>query len=136
MIKKANGELLALYAQLYCDEDVSVNIVNNLRERGFNVLCACEAGTLRRDDKAQMAFAVAQKRIMVTHNRQDSEYLCRRYLTENKIHYGLVIRVIQFSAMPLKNAPSPRLGGIVEGTTCWSGPRSGTRAMSQRLVAK
>ena len=38
MTKRADQELLALYVRLYFDEDVSSGVVENLRQRGFDVL--------------------------------------------------------------------------------------------------
>ncbi len=40
MTERADPELKALYVRLYCDEDVSAGIVENLRQRGFDVLSA------------------------------------------------------------------------------------------------
>ncbi len=38
MTERADPELKAIYVRLYCDEDVSAGIVENLRQRGFDVL--------------------------------------------------------------------------------------------------
>ena len=42
-------------------------------QRGFDVLSARDAGQLHLDDDEQLAFAVAQGRALVTHNRHDFE---------------------------------------------------------------
>lgn len=46
MAERAEQELLPLYVRLYFDEDVSVDIVRNLRQRGFDVLSTHEAWRL------------------------------------------------------------------------------------------
>ena len=40
MTDRADRDLLALYVRLYFDEDISRDIVENLRQRGFDVLSA------------------------------------------------------------------------------------------------
>ena len=73
MAERADQELQALYVRLYCDEDVSAGIVENLRQRGFDILSARDADRLHLDDAAQLAFAVAEQRALLTHNRYDFE---------------------------------------------------------------
>ena len=58
---RANHELTALYIKLYFDEDVSRKIVVNLRNRGYDVLHACEAEMLEKEDHEQLEFAIAQR---------------------------------------------------------------------------
>jgi len=53
MIERADEELTSLYIPLYFDEDVSVDITDNLRTRGFDVVCARDEGTLHRTDDEQ-----------------------------------------------------------------------------------
>ena len=91
MSEQANEELLSLYIKLYFDEDVSVDIVNNLRTRGFDVACARDVGMLHRDDDAQLAFAVSQGRALVTHNRHDFEKRHAQYLEAGRTHCGIII---------------------------------------------
>jgi hypothetical protein len=91
MTERGSQELLPLYLRLYFDEDVSAGIVRNLRQRGFDVLGARDADCLRLDDAAQLAFAVSDQRVLVTHNRCDFESLHGRYLTERRTHYGIII---------------------------------------------
>ena len=91
MTEKADEELQALYTRLYCDEDVSAEIVKNLRQRGFDVLCARDAGLLSRDDDAQLAFAASQGRALVTHNRHDFEVRHQNYVEAGQRHWGVII---------------------------------------------
>jgi acetolactate synthase regulatory subunit len=91
MTEHADTELLSIYISLYFDEDISNEIVENLRQRGFDVLCARDTQRLSLADDAQLAFAVAQERAIVTHNRHDFEKLHKHYL-ENKLpHWGIII---------------------------------------------
>ncbi len=91
MPERADQELQALYVRLYFDEDVSAGIVENLRQRGFDVLSARNADRLRLDDDAQLAFAVAGQRALFTHNRYDFEQRHKRYLAEGLRHYGIIL---------------------------------------------
>ncbi len=91
MTDRADPELLPLYVRLYFDEDVSAGVVENLRQRGFDVVSARDANRLHLDDDAQLAFAVSEQRALVSHNRHDFELRHERYLTEGKRHYGIII---------------------------------------------
>ena len=91
MTEQADAELQLLYIRLYFDEDVSAEVVENLRQRGFDVLCARDSALLSRDDDAQLAFAISQKRALVTHNRHDFETRHRRYVETGQHHFGIII---------------------------------------------
>ena len=91
MTKRADSDLLPLYVRLYFDEDVSVSIVDNLRQRGFDVLNTRDAHHLHLDDDVQLAFAVAEQRALVTHNRHDFELHHERYVAGEQTHYGIII---------------------------------------------
>ncbi len=91
MTERAENDLQTLYMRLYFDEDVSLDIVQSLLKRGFDVLSARDAGQLHLDDEAQLAFAAAQRRVLVTHNRYHFELLHQHYLTKAQSHYGIII---------------------------------------------
>jgi len=91
MTERADRDLLAIYVRLYFDEDVARDIVENLRQRGFDVLSARDAGQLHLDDDEQLAFAVAEGRAMVTHNRCDFELRHQRCLANGLPHCGIII---------------------------------------------
>ena len=91
MSEKADPDLQSLYIRLYFDEDVSAEIVENLRQRGFDVLCARDAGLLGLDDDAQLTFAISQMRALVTHNRHDFEARHQRYVENGRGHFGIII---------------------------------------------
>jgi hypothetical protein len=91
MTKEKEGEFSTLYIHLYFDEDVSVEIVENLRTRGFDVLSVRDAGALGRSDDEQMLYAVFQKRAIVTHNRLDFEKQHVKFLENGMQHYGVIV---------------------------------------------
>lgn len=113
MAERADQELQALYVRLYCDEDVSAGIVANLRQRGFDVLSARDADRLHLDDAAQLAFAVAAQRALLTHNRYDFEQQHTRYLTEGRQHYGIILAMRR----PSDSAVVARLLALLNSVT-------------------
>lgn len=91
MTDQADPELLALYLRLFFDEDISANIVTNLRQRGFDVLSVREATRLTLDDDQQLEYAVEHKRTLFTHNRNDFEILHNSYIESSIDHFGIII---------------------------------------------
>lgn len=91
MTDRADQDLLPFYLRLYFDEDVSASIVENLRQRGFDVSSARDASRPHLDDESQLAFAVAETRTFFTHNRHDFELLHQRHLTTGEEHCGIII---------------------------------------------
>ena len=82
-----------LFASLYLDEDVDVLIAAVLRSRGFSATTTLEAGQVGNSDEEQLAFAVEQRMVMLTHNRQHFEELARQYDAAGRKHCGIVIAV-------------------------------------------
>lgn len=74
-------------------KDVSASIVDNLRQRGFDVLSARDASRLGLDDEFELNYAVTQRRTFLTHSRIDVnfEQLHLRYLAEQQEHCGITI---------------------------------------------
>ncbi|MBI3360051.1 MAG: DUF5615 family PIN-like protein [Chloroflexi bacterium] len=91
MTERADEELVSLYIHLYFDEDVSADIVGNLRTRGFDVVSARDMEMLQKDDDEQMLYAASQQRAVVTHNRADFEDQHRKFLDTGMKHYGIII---------------------------------------------
>lgn len=91
MTEYADPDLLSLYLRIFFDEDVSANIVANLRQRGFDVSSARDAMRLQLSDDQQLAFAASEKRVIFTHNRLDFEDLHHRYVESDVVHYGIII---------------------------------------------
>lgn len=82
-----------LFIELYLDEDVSVLVAELVRARGFTALTAREAGQLHASDADQLAYAVSQRKTLLTHNRADFEALAQTYLATGQTHSGIIIAV-------------------------------------------
>lgn len=79
--------------QLYLDEDVDVLVAQLLRARGLNVVTTTEAGRRRSSDEQQLAYAVAQQRTLLTHNRAHFDALAREYAVAGRTHHGIIMAV-------------------------------------------
>ncbi|MCF4967276.1 DUF5615 family PIN-like protein [Nostoc sp. CMAA1605] len=82
-----------LFIRLYLDEDVNVLVADLLRARGFDALTVRDAGQLQASDEEQLAYAVNQRRTLVTHNRTDFEELIQVYFNREQRHYGVIYAV-------------------------------------------
>jgi predicted nuclease of predicted toxin-antitoxin system len=82
-----------LFFSLYLDEDVDVLVADLVRARGFDVITTVGAGRLHQSDDEQLAFAAAEERVLLTHNRVDFEQLATEYFAANRSHTGIIIAV-------------------------------------------
>ena len=82
--------------QFYLDEHVGRVVVRALRQRGIRVETAAEAGRLGDSDEAQLGYATATGRVLVT---QDADFL--RLHSEGRAHAGI--------AYAAQHAPSRRM---------------------------
>lgn len=82
-----------LFIDLYLDEDVHVLVAVLLRHYGYSAITTRDAGNLMASDDDQMAFAVENKRTIVTHNRVDFENLAQKYFVNGRDHTGMIIAV-------------------------------------------
>ena len=80
-----------IFIELYLDEDVDVLIAELLRGRGFSVTNTRDAGQLGCTDDEQLAYAVRERKTLVTHNRAHFEALAREYLDEGRAHSGIIL---------------------------------------------
>jgi hypothetical protein len=55
-------------ARLYFDEDADTRLAEALRRHGYPVETTATAGLLGTSDRDQLAYAVSQQRVLVTHN--------------------------------------------------------------------
>lgn len=76
----------SLFVELYLDEDVDVLVADLLRANGFAATTALEAGQLHKDDREQLAYAVSQRKTLLTHNRADFEALALGYFAGGELH--------------------------------------------------
>jgi hypothetical protein len=75
---------------VYVDENVSHRLVDALRERGFDVLTAAQAGTLGQTDEQQLAYAALQRRAIVTYDRRDFRTIHGRFVASAD-HAGIAL---------------------------------------------
>ena len=80
-----------LFISLYLDEDVSVKIATNLRNRGFDVLHAVDARMLSASDEEQLNKAIFEQKTFLTHNKKHFRILHDRYLASGKKHFGIIV---------------------------------------------
>ncbi|OQZ00504.1 MAG: hypothetical protein B6D41_00045 [Chloroflexi bacterium UTCFX4] len=86
-----------LYLIPYLDEDFDLNVMDALRERGYEVYSARDEGfttaKLGRtiSDAEQLAYAVSRAWTVVTFNRGDFANLHIEYLTKGWEHNGIVV---------------------------------------------
>jgi len=85
--------LKQLFIDLYLDEDVDVLVSGLIRARGFGATTTQEAEQLGNTDAEQLAFAAAQGKTLLTHNRADFEALARQYFEQKQTHPGIIIAV-------------------------------------------
>lgn len=80
-----------MHVRLYLDEDVPVSFSEALANRGVDVLTTQKSGNKGNSDQDQMLFAMAEKRVLFTHNKVDFIKLHDHYLKNNRTHYGIIV---------------------------------------------
>lgn len=76
---------------VYADENVNRRLTDALRARGFDVLTAGEAGILGQDDAAQLAFAAAAGRVLLSFDRRDFRRTHAAFLQSGRRHVGIIL---------------------------------------------
>ena len=77
--------------KLFLDEDIHAGLAHALRQRGFDVVHAQDLERKGRSDNEQLAFAVREKRCLVSFNVRDFVLLHNLYAEQNKTHWGIVV---------------------------------------------
>ena len=76
---------------LLLDEDVRITLADILRQRGYDAVHVLEVGRGGKSDHQQLAYAVSQRRVMLTHNIRDYLLLDRTYRTQGTVHFGIIV---------------------------------------------
>lgn len=79
--------------KFYADENVPLAASKALKKRGIEIITAQESGMLHKADNAQLSFAVAEKRAIITH---DSDFL-KLAIKEKLNHNGILFFTKQVS---------------------------------------
>ena len=77
--------------RLLLDEQSSPVVADQLRARGHDVMAVVEVGLAGLDDPRVLAWAVTDRRAVVTNNIKDFRPLHSTYLTMGTAHYGIVL---------------------------------------------
>ena len=80
-----------MVVRLLIDEDVRPLLAITLRQRGFDARHVDELKRSGLADADQLAFAVKQRRTIVTHNVRDFVLLDREYHAKAQTHYGILV---------------------------------------------
>ena len=77
--------------RLFLDEDVWLGLAEALRQRDFDAVHVYEVARGSLNDREQMAFAVQQRRAILTHNKRHYIPLVAEYYWAGKEHSGILV---------------------------------------------
>jgi hypothetical protein len=77
--------------KVYLDENLSSGIARLLRDRGIDAISAHEVRRREVGDRAQLEFATAGDRAIVTANVVDFVVLARQAIADNRHHGGIIV---------------------------------------------
>lgn len=77
--------------KLFLDEDVWLGLARTLRERGFDAVHVYEIERGELSDADQLAYAVQEQCVLLTHNVDDYVALAKAYFESNRDHAGIVL---------------------------------------------
>jgi predicted nuclease of predicted toxin-antitoxin system len=80
-----------LTIKLYLDEMVPTDLARVLRQYGYDVVTAQEAGMLGKTDVEHLEYASAQGRAILTFNIKDFAKLHKSWHKEDKHHSGIIV---------------------------------------------
>lgn len=80
-----------LFIKLHLDEMIPTDLARVLRQYGYDVVTAQEAGMLGKDDPDHLEYASAQGRAILTFNIGDFAKLYQSWHKEGKHHAGIII---------------------------------------------
>ena len=76
---------------LLLDEDVRPILGEILRQRGYDAIHVLDAGRTGKSDAEQLAYAVSQRRTILTHNIRHFRLLNQRYHEEGMQHFWILL---------------------------------------------
>jgi uncharacterized protein with PIN domain len=77
--------------KVYLDENLSSEIARLLRDRGVDAISAHEVRRRQAGDRAQLEFATADDRAIVTADVVDFVHLARQAIAANSHHAGIIV---------------------------------------------
>lgn len=80
-----------LFVTLYTDADVHGGLAAQTNLRGFDAISAYEAGNAELSDVDQLAYAVSQRRAILTCNAKDFAPLSTAWWQDGRQHHGIVV---------------------------------------------
>lgn len=79
--------------RLLLDEDVWPGLAEALRKAGYDAVSVHEFGQLGFSDTAQLDFAIAENRAIISHNIRDFVPLAQAYAQDSISHSGIIVAV-------------------------------------------
>lgn len=86
-----SGEPEDLSVRLYLDRHIRTRLAEDLRVRGFDVLTTQEARMDTASDEAQLRFAAAEGRAILTFNIRDFAPLQEQWTALGQEHAGIIV---------------------------------------------
>lgn len=80
-------------ARLYLDHNVDVQLVVDLRRRGFDVTHSRDLNMARATDDEHLRRSAAEGRAILTYDRSDFPRLAEEWAREERGHAGIIISV-------------------------------------------
>jgi hypothetical protein len=78
--------------KFYFDEDSADRaLIDSLRARGLEVSASMESGLFGADDEAQLSWCAQNGFVLVSHNVSDFYRLHSEFLTQGKLHQGIIL---------------------------------------------
>jgi predicted nuclease of predicted toxin-antitoxin system len=83
--------IAGLSIRLYGDQNLDDRFSVDLRRDGFDVVLAREVGNEALSDEGQLAWAAANGRAILTHDRKDFVPIARTWYREGRDHSGVIL---------------------------------------------
>ena len=80
-----------LFVRLYLDPHIKLQLADDLRAAGYDVLTSQQAGMAAAADEEQLAFATREDRAILTFNIRDFAPLHHEWSTAARTHGGIIV---------------------------------------------